>query len=119
MSHLDAGYNLARWLLRDSSAAEDAVQEASMRAMRYIDALHGDDARPWWLGVVRKTCFTVLERRRNAPVLVEFDEAVFEAALAAAEPGGSEPEAELQRRRTVTDQHGALTWASTTKTFPR
>jgi RNA polymerase sigma factor (sigma-70 family) len=100
MPHLDAGYNLARWLLRDDSAAEDAVQDASMRAMRYIDSCRGDDARPWWLGIVRKTCFTMLERRRNGPQWVEFDEAVFDSALAAAEPGGPEPEAELQRSRT-------------------
>ncbi len=99
MPHLDAGYNLARWLLRDDSAAEDAVQDASMRAMRYIDSCLGDDARPWWLGIVRKTCFTVLERRRNGPVWVEFDDALFETTLAAAEPGASQPEAEVQRRR--------------------
>ena len=41
LSHLDAAYNLARWLLRDDAAAEDAVQEASLRAFRYIDSLRG------------------------------------------------------------------------------
>ena len=80
LPHLDAAYNLARWLLRDEPAAEDAVQEASMRAFRYIDSLRGDDPRPWWLGIVRNTCFTMLERRRNIPETVEFDDAEFEAA---------------------------------------
>jgi RNA polymerase sigma factor (sigma-70 family) len=108
MPHLDAGYNLARWLLRDDSAAEDAVQDASMRAMRYIGSCRGDDARPWWLGIVRKTCFTLLERGRSGPQWVEFDEALFDAVLAAAEPGGSQPEAELQRRRTRVQVDAAI-----------
>ncbi len=98
LPHLDAAYNLARWLLRDESAAEDAVQEASMRAFRYIDSLRGDDSRPWWLGIVRNTCFTMLERRRHSPDIVEFDEAEFEAELGAAERGTSDPAALLEQR---------------------
>jgi RNA polymerase sigma-70 factor (ECF subfamily) len=100
LPHLDAAYNLARWLLRDASAADDAVQEASMRAFRYIESLRGDDARAWLLGIVRNTCFTVLERQRNGPDLVEFDDAEFEAALGAAEQSSSDPAALLERRDT-------------------
>jgi RNA polymerase sigma factor (sigma-70 family) len=100
LPHLDAAYNLARWLLRDVPAAEDAVQEASMRAFRYIDSLRSDDARPWLLGIVRNTCFTMLERQRNGPDMVEFDDAGFEAARGAAEPATSDPAALLQRQRT-------------------
>jgi RNA polymerase sigma-70 factor (ECF subfamily) len=100
LPHLDAAYNLARWLLRDVSAAEDAVQEASMRAFRSIDSLRGDDARPWWLRIVRNTCFTMLERQRNGPSMAEFDDAGFEAALGASEPSTSDPAALLQRQRT-------------------
>jgi RNA polymerase sigma factor (sigma-70 family) len=99
LPHLDAAYNLARWLLRDPSAAEDAVQEASLRAFRYIDSLRGDDARAWLLGIVRNTCFTALERRRSGPEVVEFDESEFEAALGAAGHGGSDPAALLEQRR--------------------
>ena len=99
LPHLDAAYNLARWLLRDTTAAEDAVQEASLRAFRYIDSLRGDDARAWLLGIVRNTCFTVLERRRNAPEVVEFDDAEFEAALGAVESEGSDPAKQLEQRR--------------------
>ena len=98
LPHLDAAYNLARWLLRDEPAAEDAVQEAMMRAFRYIDSLRGDDARPWLLGIVRNTCFGVLERRRNGPDVVEFDDAEFEDVLGSAE--ASDPATLLQRRRT-------------------
>jgi RNA polymerase sigma-70 factor (ECF subfamily) len=99
LPHLDAGYNLARWLLRDEPAAEDAVQEASMRAFRYIDSLRGDDPRPWWLGIVRNTCFTMLERKRNIPDTVEFDDAEFETAQGAAEHGSSDPAALLEQRK--------------------
>jgi len=100
LPHLDAAYNLARWLLRDGQAAEDAVQEAAMRALRYIDSLRGDDARQWLLGIVRNTCFALLERQRSAPDMVDFDDAAFEAALGPAEPGGTDPAALLQRERT-------------------
>ena len=105
LPHLDAAYNLARWLLRDVPAAEDAAQEASMRAFRYIDSLRGEDARAWLLGIVRNTCFTMLERQRSGPDLVEFDDAEFEAALGAAERSTSDPAALLERRnqRTLVD----------------
>lgn len=97
LPHLDAAYNLARWLLRSETSAEDAVQEASMRALRHIESLRGDDARPWLLGIVRNTCFTMLERVRNGPQWVEFDTAEFEAALG--EAHGADPLAQLQQRR--------------------
>ena len=99
LPHLDAAYNLARWLLRSDQAAEDAVQEASMRAFRYIESLRGDDARPWLLGIVRNTCFTMLERTRNQPQWVDFDEAEFEAALIEAPQHGADPVMQLQQQR--------------------
>ena len=106
LPHLDAAYNLARWLLRNEQAAEDAVQEASMRALRYIDSLRGDDARPWLLGIVRNTCFTVLERQRNGPEWVEFDDAEFDSALGEAER--TDPAARLQQQRTRLQIDAAL-----------
>ena len=108
MPHLDAAYNLARWLLRSDQAAEDAVQEASMRAFRYIDSLRGQDARPWLLGIVRNTCFTALERARSGPQQVEFDDAQFEAALGEAERSQSDPAAQLQRQRTRVQVDAAI-----------
>jgi RNA polymerase sigma-70 factor (ECF subfamily) len=99
LPHLDAAYNLARWLLRSEQAAEDAAQEASMRALRYIGTLRGDDARPWLLGIVRNTCFTMLERTRNQPQWVDFDDAEFEAALVEAPQHGADPVLQLQQQR--------------------
>jgi RNA polymerase sigma-70 factor (ECF subfamily) len=103
LPHLDAAYNLARWLLRDASAAEDAVQEASLRAFRYIDSLRGDEARPWLLGIVRNTCFTVLERQRSGPEQVEFDDGEFEVAAGAAEHADPATRLERQRMKTLID----------------
>lgn len=54
--HLVAGYRLARWLIRDEHDAEDAVQEASLRALRYVRTFVGGDGRAWFLRIVRNTC---------------------------------------------------------------
>jgi RNA polymerase sigma factor (sigma-70 family) len=99
LPHLDAAYNLARWLLRSDHAAQDAVQDAALRAFRYLDSLRGAEARPWLLGIVRNTCFTHLERGRNEAAAVDFDEEEFATALAATTDATSpEPSTELQRR---------------------
>ena len=99
LPHLDAAYNLARWLLRDEQSARDVVQEASLRAFRFFDGLRGDDARPWLLGIVRNACYTWLRDSRRAPELVEFDE---ERDSGAAAPvsgrGESDPERSLSRK---------------------
>jgi len=65
---------LARWLLRDEHSAQDAVQEAYLRAFRFFEHLQGEDARPWLLGIVRNTCYTLLQKRRQTSEHVEFDE---------------------------------------------
>jgi RNA polymerase sigma-70 factor (ECF subfamily) len=108
LPHLDAAYNLARWLLRSDQEAEDAVQDASMRAFRYVDSLRGDDARPWLLGIVRNTCFTMLERARSGPQRVDLDDAEVETALGEAEPSQSDPATQLQRQRTRVQVDAAI-----------
>ena len=67
LPHLNAAYNLARWLTRDGHDAEDVVQEAYLRAFRAFGGFRGGDGRAWLLAVVRNTCLTWL--RRNRPVL--------------------------------------------------
>ncbi len=74
MPHLSAAYNLARWLLRDDRQAEDAVQEAYLRAFRFYDDLRGDGARPWLLGIVRNACYDWMRQHRHLADQVEFDE---------------------------------------------
>jgi RNA polymerase sigma-70 factor (ECF subfamily) len=101
LPHLDAAYNLARWLLRDARAAEDAVQEASLRAWRYLESLRDGQARAWLLGIVRNTCYDTLKQSRRAGNEVDFDNAEFEAALAAApqsEPSQALEQGQLRRQ---------------------
>lgn len=74
LPHLPAAYNLARWLLRDDRQADDAVQEAYLRAFRFFDDLRGDAARPWLLGIVRNACYDWMRQHRHLADQVEFDE---------------------------------------------
>ena len=73
LPHLDAAYNLARWLTRNDHDAEDVVQEAFLRAMRYFNSLKGSETRPWLLAIVRNTGYTWLEKNRPTE-LVALDE---------------------------------------------
>jgi RNA polymerase sigma-70 factor, ECF subfamily len=72
LPHLDAAYNLARWLVRDEHCAQDLVQEAYLKALRYFASFRGGDARPWLLGIVRNTCYTWLADQKRAGKLLEF-----------------------------------------------
>ena len=65
--HLDAAYNLARWLLGNAHEAEDAVQEAFLRAYRFFASFQGTDGRSWLLTIVRNHCYTWLEKNRGGP----------------------------------------------------
>jgi len=73
LPHLDAAYNLARWLTRNDQDAEDAVQEAYLRAFRFFEGFRGGDGRAWLLMVVRNTCLTWM-RERGRKETIEFDE---------------------------------------------
>ena len=66
LPHLDAAYNLARWLTRDEHDARDVVQDAMMRALRYVHGLRGDSARAWLLTIVRHTCYEWMKTNRPA-----------------------------------------------------
>jgi RNA polymerase sigma factor (sigma-70 family) len=74
--HLDAAFNLARWLLRSRADAEDAGQEALLRAYRFFNGFHGGDARAWLLQIVRNTCYTWLDKNRSVKDMTEFNEEV-------------------------------------------
>jgi RNA polymerase sigma-70 factor (ECF subfamily) len=96
MPHLDAGYNLARWLTHNDHDAQDVMQEAVVRAMRYINGLRGDGARAWFLQIVRHTCYSWL--RENRPVekvvLDDFEEALQDIAA----PSADEPPSVAMRK---------------------
>ena len=74
LPHLDSAMNLARWLLRNRSDAEDVVQEAMLRAYRFFDRFRGGEARAWLLQIVRNSCYSWLQKNRPSEVMTEFDE---------------------------------------------
>ncbi len=69
LPHLDAAYALARWLTRNDADAADVVQEAVLRAYRYFDTYREGDPKSWLLRIVRRTCYSWLERNRPADVV--------------------------------------------------
>jgi RNA polymerase sigma-70 factor (ECF subfamily) len=93
LPHLDAAYNLARWLTRNEHDAEDVVQEASLRAYQFFGRFHGGDGRAWLLAIVRNTCYTWLDRNRARLPITSFDEEKHSGAATAAPP-----EAPLQQQ---------------------
>ena len=71
LPHLDAAYNLARWLARPPLDADDLVQDAIMRAYRAFDSVRGDDVKPWLLSIVRNCFFTAarqIHRKATVPL---------------------------------------------------
>ncbi len=76
LPHLDAAYNLARWLLGSSADADDVVQEAFLRALRFFDGFRGGDSRAWLLKIVRNTTYSWVRKNRPAQLADEFDETV-------------------------------------------
>jgi RNA polymerase sigma-70 factor (ECF subfamily) len=74
LPHLDAAYNLARWLTRNDADAEDVVQEAYLRAFKSFAGFRGANGRPWLLAIVRNTCYTWLRQHRSDKLEVPYDE---------------------------------------------
>lgn len=108
LPHLDAAYNLARWLCGNASDADDVVQEAFMRAFRFFDTFRGDSARPWLLAIVRRTWYTEWRRRASSHETVEFDDTMDEATFDGWSVGGADPQALLIREEDTKLVHEAL-----------
>ena len=96
--HLDAAYNLARWLLHDDAAAEDVTQEACLRAYRFFGTLQGESARAWLMAIVRNTSYGWLALHRQPGLSIVFDDTI--EAIDAQESGqeGEDPLHILLRR---------------------
>lgn len=80
--HLDAAYNLARWLLRDDIHARDAVQDASLRAFRHFDGMQGPTPKAWFMAIVRNACMDWLGVQKRRGVEESYDEAEHGAQFA-------------------------------------
>jgi RNA polymerase sigma-70 factor (ECF subfamily) len=111
MPHLDAAYNLARWLTRNEHDAEDVVQEAYLRALRFFDGFRGDEGRAWLLTIVRHTCYSWLKKNRPAEISALIDEDVpaeeragFDPDMMAAEGGNPEAIALQNAHRRILNQ---------------
>jgi len=87
--HLRAAYGLARWLLGNDHDAEDAAQDAYIRAFRHFDTWNGVNARAWLLTIVRRCCYTSLAQNRTG------DAGAFDEEQHSAEADGTPLHAQL------------------------
>jgi len=103
LPHLDAAFNYARWLTKNSAEAEDVVQDACVRAMRYLSSLRDDDARAWLFAIVRNTWYSRVSRRANVAEATPLD-----SAQDARPDVALDPEERLLQQHTVALVRAAL-----------
>jgi RNA polymerase sigma factor (sigma-70 family) len=103
LPHLDAAFNFARWLTRNDAEAEDVVQDACVRALRYFASLRGGDARAWFFAIVRNTWYSRVARRSGLTESASFDGGRHEPL-----DDGPDPETQLLRQDTVARVRGAI-----------
>jgi RNA polymerase sigma-70 factor (ECF subfamily) len=104
LRHLDAAYNLARWLMRDTHDAEDVVQEAYMRAYKRFSTFRGGDVRAWLLAIVRNCAYDLLRSSGS----ITCGDAFGEEGDVARAPSTCEPEAALLRGEKAEQVRSAL-----------
>jgi len=99
LPHLDDAYTLARYLMRDKTDADDAVQECYLRALDHFDSYRGPAIKPWLLAILRNVCNAEFARRATQPAApASADEAPATDEHLWQEPQPS-PESELIRHR--------------------
>src|SRR5258708_7069233 len=103
LPHLDAAFNYARWLTKNEADAEDVVQDAYVRALRFFSSLRGEDARAWLLTIVRNTWYGRFPRRAGSGVTTVAEEDADNRADA-----GLDPEAQMMQQQTVEQVRRAL-----------
>jgi RNA polymerase sigma-70 factor (ECF subfamily) len=95
VEHLDAAFNLARWLIRNETEAEDAVQDAYVRAISHFDGFWGGDGRAWLLKIVRNACYDRLKQKGALARTTDFDNSKYSV-----DQRTPDPEAALLRAET-------------------
>ena len=103
LPHLDAAFNYARWLTKNSAEAEDVVQDACVRAMRFLSSLRDDDARAWLFAIVRNTWYSRVSRRATMAEATPLD-----GAQDARPDVALDPEERLLQQHTVALVRAAL-----------
>ncbi len=78
LPHMDAAYNLARWLTHNDQDAQDMVQEAYLRAYRFFHGFRGGNSRTWLLTIVRNTCYSWLQQQRVDELITPFNEELYD-----------------------------------------
>jgi RNA polymerase sigma factor (sigma-70 family) len=109
LPHLDAAFNLARWITGDEALARDAVQTSALRALTYIASLRGDQGRPWFLGIVRNVCMDA--SREQSARIGDLDVATILEGSAELEhlgSAGDSPEHGLELRATKASVNATL-----------
>lgn len=86
LAHLDAAYNLARWLTRDEFGAEDVVQDACLRAFRAFDQLHGPSPKAWLMAIVRNASLDWLRANKHRLAEETYDDEIHGGTDATASP---------------------------------
>src|SRR5436190_22707074 len=86
MPHMDAAYNLARWLASNDSDAQDVVQEAYLRAFKFFGGFRGGDSRAWLLRIVRNAFYDWLKHNRREETGQPFEEELEHAVDTSAKP---------------------------------
>ncbi|WP_423196252.1 MULTISPECIES: RNA polymerase sigma factor [unclassified Cupriavidus] len=107
LPHLDAAYNLARWLCGGTTDADDVVQEAFLRAYRLFASFRGEQPRPWLLAIVRNAWFTLYRQRRSAAETA-YDDDVPDTTLPEWHGTLASPEQALLREDDIRLVHAAL-----------
>jgi RNA polymerase sigma-70 factor, ECF subfamily len=74
LPHLDAAYNVARWIVKKDQDAQDVVQEAYARALKGFSGFRGDNPRAWLLTIVRNTAYSWIKKHLKEEKLIPFDE---------------------------------------------
>jgi RNA polymerase sigma factor (sigma-70 family) len=103
LPHLDAAFNYARWLTKNDADAEDVVQDAYLRALRFFSSLRDENARAWLFTIVRNTWYGRFPRRASNAVVHVRDEDTGDRADV-----GLDPEAQLIQQQTVEHVRRAL-----------
>ena len=96
LPHLDAAFNYARWLTKSDADAEDVVQDAYVRALRFFSSLRNDDARSWLLTIVRNTWYARFSQVRGFNRTTVYDDVTYDRP-----DDGLDPEALVMQHQAV------------------
>lgn len=112
LPHLNAAYGLARWIMHHREEAEDAVQEAYLRALEHFPRYQGRGEKAWLLTIVRNVCLTRLKRSRQSAKVVRIEDVLAQierpGAASAGDAGANEPEAAAIAKADRAEVHRAL-----------